>query len=124
MVIAVFCAVGELICYTVIFLHVFKQENGQITKLLDPKITKQRNKKNVTTFLGQFIHFVTEIAFLLFVLTVLSFDSPYLHLKPLGLAFKIVEFGFLSMVEVLTSEKLRTTLIKDLRTMNVLHREE
>ena len=124
MVIALTCTIGELVCYIMIFVEVFKQDNGEIKKLLDPNITKRRNQKNLTTFLGQFLHFAAEIAFFLTLLIVLAFDSSNVQLKAVAASCKLVEFGILSAVDVLTSERLKEALMKDLRVVNIFPKQE
>ena len=122
--ICVFCVVGELFCYIVIFLQVLMQDNGRIKTLLSPHITKERNRKNIMTFSGQFLHFATETAFLLTQLVVLAFDRSNIGLRTVAMTFKVVEFAFLSMVDVLASNKLRTALFKDIQAVNIFHKQD
>ena len=116
--------IGELVCYIMISIQAFTQENGKVAQLLDKKITKRRNQKNMITLTGQFVHFVAEMIFFLTFLLVIAFDRSNVQVKAVAMTFKIMEFGVLSMVDVLTSEKLREAFIKDLRALNVFPKQE
>ena len=91
------------------FFHTrYKKDNGRIKKLLTQENIKDRNIKNVTTFVGQFYGFVVECAYLLISLisTHLGNDN-YVHLQAFVTFAKFIDFGLLSVVEVYSSPTLR-----------------
>ena len=112
------CTVGELICYLVYFHHVFREINGSITRLLNPRVTRARNRKNIISFLGQFYGFLTEFAFWVTALIVRQQASPTTQLFVVGLKF--MDFGVLSMVEVLVSNALWQMMLADIETTRYL----
>ena len=79
-----------------------------MAKLLTYDVTKDRNIKNMKTFLGQFYGFMTEYAFLLFffVVIVLAEQQAY-SIRYYGNIVKFMDFGILSAVEYFTSPILR-----------------
>ena len=83
--------------------------------MLNPQITKQRNRKNLTTFLAQFYSFATEFAFLSAYLIILKIDSTNTTIKAVAVVVKAMEFGGLSLVEIISSDNLRETMVEDLK---------
>ena len=100
----------ELIIYIWVFYIRFKNDNGNMKRVLTVEAVRNRNIKNVNTFLGQFYSFLTEYAFL-FVSLVVTFlvDKTYHYKAYVGLA-KIINFALLSAVEVFSSPNLRSFL--------------
>lgn len=101
----------EFSIYIWFFIHRYRHDNGNISKLLTEDIVRSRNMKNIGTFLGQFYGFIVEFSFLLviFLLTI-SEDVENNHTKALLVMIKFVDFGLLSAVEVMTSPNLRSLL--------------
>ena len=107
------CTISEIICYILFFHHVYRNDNGDVKKMLDPQVTKQRNRKNLTSFLGQFFAFMTEITFLVVFLIILIADSSNTTTKSVAVVIKFMEFGGLSLVEIISSDELRTMMHED-----------
>ena len=84
-----------------------------MANLLDQQVIEQRNKHNMITFLGQFYGFTTEVIFLAVFLFTLAGAGDNNELKGVAIVMKFMEFGGLSLVEVLTSEGLRKSMFKD-----------
>ena len=102
----------ELIIYVWFFWHRYKNDNGNIRKLLTEDVIRRRNIKNITTFLGQFYGFLVEYAFLFVILVLTGFTQEQKELtRALAIIIKFMDFGLLSAVEVLSSQKLRSFLI-------------
>ena len=104
---------SELSIYIYFSAWRYKQENGNIAKLLGPTITRRRNANNVITFSGQFYGFVVEamvVGALMLLNHVERFNlSPsFSHfLMSIGFIIYFLNFGVLSAVEVLTSPALQ-----------------
>ena len=104
---------SELSIYTYFSVWRYKQDNGNIAKLLGPTITRRRNTNNVITFSGQFYGFVVEamvVAALMLLNHVeqLTFSPSFSHfLMSIGFIIYFLNFGVLSAVEVLTSPSLQ-----------------
>ena len=113
--IAISCTTAEIICYIIFFHHTYRHDNGNVKKLLDPQITKQRNRKNLTTFLAQFYSFATEMGFLVVFLIIIASDSADTETKAIALVVKYMEFGGLCLVEIITSGELRKMMVDDLK---------
>ena len=98
----------EFSIYIWFFSTRYKQDNGKIKHLLTQENIKDRNIQNVTTFVGQFVGFVVEYAFLVISLicTHLGNDDSN-HLQSYATVIKFIDFGLLSAVEVYSSPVLR-----------------
>ena len=81
--------------------------------LLHPPEIRARNKCNVISFLGQFWGFVTELTFLAVLLFTLTAGGDNTDLKGVIFIIKFMEFGVLSLVEVLTSDGLTNSMLED-----------
>ena len=98
----------ELAIYVWFFHHRYTNDNGSIKKVLTEDVIRARNIKNVGTFLGQFYGFVFEYAYILSFLFILYFAGEQKNnFKAVSNIAKIINFGLLSAVEVLSSPVLR-----------------
>ena len=98
----------ELGIFIWFFYTRYKKDNGRIKKLLTQENIKDRNIKNVTTFVGQFYGFVVECAFVLITLICTHLgNDDYNHLQAFVSFIKFIDFGLLSAVEVYSSPALR-----------------
>ena len=98
----------ELGIFIWFFYTRYKKDNGRIKKLLIQENIKDRNIKNVTTFVGQFYGFVVECAFVLITLICTHLgNDDYNHLQAFASFAKFIDFGLLSAVEVYSSPALR-----------------
>ena len=102
----------ELVIYIYICIWRYRYENGDITQLLDPTVTKRRNTNNILTFMGQFYEFLVEImilAALLLLNHLIEISSSVSHIVvSLTFIVYILNFGILSAVEVLLSPALQS----------------
>ena len=99
----------EFSIYIWFFVHRYKSDNGNIRKLLTHDVLRERNMKNMQTFLGQFYGFIMEYAYLISILFLILFadSNTTPHIKALVNIAKIADFGLLSAVEVLSSPGMR-----------------
>ena len=98
----------EFIIYIWFFRLRYKNDNGNIKKLLTEDVIHARNMKNIGTFLGQAYAFITEYAFALSVLIIIFIAGDHTNdLKAITNIAKFVDFGLVSAVEVFTSPLLR-----------------
>ena len=99
---------AEINCYIIFFHHCYKNDNGNVKKFLPKDVTRQRNQRNAITFLGQIYGFLIEFVFMLGTL-VLTFKSNAAF-KEIGSMAKIMQFGMVSAVEVLSSDPIRKSV--------------
>ena len=100
---------GEFVIYLWFFRHRYMNDNGNIRKVLTQDVIRQRNIKNVSTFLGQFYSFLVEYAFVFAILILKYFTHEQNELlRATTVLVKIMDFGILSAVEVLSSPSLRS----------------
>ena len=98
----------ELSIFVWFFYTRYRKDNGRITKLLTQENIKDRNIKNVTTFVGQFYGFVVEYAYLFISLICTHLgNDDYNHFQAYVSFAKFFDFGILSAVEVYSSPALR-----------------
>ena len=95
--------------YIWFFYFRYQHDNGNIAKYLRQNDIRDRNQKNVVTFLGQFYSFVIEYSFLIsmLILHYLTGEQSQ-HFRALVGITKFCDFGLLSAVEVLTSPGLKS----------------
>ena len=104
----------ELGCYVIIFHHLFTHNNGKIKTILSKECIRHRNRTNAITFIGQFYGFCTEFIFLVIWFICLILGKSNIQIKALAAIVKVMEFGMLSMVEVLATESLRNIFIESM----------
>ena len=98
----------EFSIYIWFFCYRYRNDNGTITKLLAQDTIRERNIKNVTTFLGQFYGFVIEYSFLISLMLFTIFAHEHIqHIRGIVVMVKFIDFGLLSAVEVLSSPGLK-----------------
>ena len=99
----------EFCIYVWFFWTRYRNDNGSITRLLTQDIIRDRNIKNVSTFIGQFYGFAMEYAFLGSLLFFVNFADEHTNqFKAITVMVKFMDFGLLSSVEVLSSPGLRS----------------
>ena len=95
--------ISEIIIYGIFFHHMYKHDNNhRLRRLLEPKVIKRRNRKNATTFIGQFVSFLFEFTGML--LMVMAYTVGIDIITLVGLIFRRYSFAIRSIVEVLTSD--------------------
>ena len=98
----------EFTTYIYFFYYRYKHDNGKVAKLLSSDVIRDRNIKNMQTFLGQFYGFMTEYAFLTFFFVVIVFTNETTYsIRSYANMVKFMDFGILSAVEYFTSPVLR-----------------
>ena len=98
----------EFIICAWFFYFQYKHNNGNIKKLLDQEVIRDRNLKNITTFIGHIYGFLTEYAYLLLSLVCLFIvGENMVHYQAIANIVKVADFGLLSVVEILSSPTLR-----------------
>ena len=101
---------AELGCYLALFSTLYTHDTGMLRKnILSVDVIKRRRQKNAVTFLGQFYGFIVEGITYVALMFTLQKDSNLLQRIAIVVGFW-VEFGFASMVEVMTSQSLRQYL--------------
>ena len=101
---------AEFACYLIFFYHMYSNNQGMVTKKILPVVeVRKRHRKNAITFLGQFYCFLVECA-----ITIGFFYTMQESSEPRDRAYLLVgllvEFGILSVVEVITSNALKQNL--------------
>ena len=101
---------SELGCYVIFFQHIYSHDQGLLNrKVLKVGEVRKRHRKNAITFLGQFYGFIVEctIAFGLGLTMEINANISY---RLLLIICIWVEFGVLSVIEVMASEGLKEKL--------------
>ena len=108
--ITIVAVIVELACYLLLFGHLYSHDKSMLDKkLLGVNEIKKRCQRNAMTFLGQFYAFVVEsIIYFSFMYTYGANASIYARLAVSFGAW--MEFGIVSIVEVMTSNSLRAYL--------------
>ena len=105
-----FGVLAEFGCYILFFHHLYSHNEGMVTRKILPAIeVRKRHRKNAITFLGQFYCFLVECA-----ITIGFFYTMHETAtvgNRAGLLVGLwVEFGILSVIEVMTSNTLKDNL--------------
>ena len=102
--------VAELVCYLVIFGHLFLHNRAMMKKkLMEPGVLERRQQKNAITFLGQFWTFIIECIVYILMIYTMKKESHFAYRFIAVLGYWL-EFGFVSIVEVMSSQNLRRFL--------------
>ena len=98
----------EFSIYVWFFYYRYQNDNGKIQNFLMQGVVRERNIKNVSTFVGHFYGFIVEFVFLIIILVCVHFaNEDTLYLRSLSNIVKFSDFGLLSVVEVLSSPGLK-----------------
>jgi hypothetical protein len=110
--IGVLIYICEALCYLMFFLILYEHNNG--SSILPAAVKKSRNHSNAHTMMGQFSLFITETFFMLilFLIFVLGLNKNFPNAKDVGLIYKEVEFGFVSVVQCLMIPDSRKLFLK------------
>ena len=105
---------AEMFMYGMFFHHLYQHDNQERLKsLLGLNIIESRNRNNAISFLGQFFAFLFEIGFLI----ALMIGTKHMtNIRIIIPVMRVVGFALLSMVEVMTSMRLRSRLLKRVHT--------
>ena len=114
----VFMVELEIIIYAIFFYHMYKHDNSEmLRRLLDPNVTRNRNRTNAVTFFGQFCSFAIELSWtILYIITIplnnnLS-NNPYKKIIVIRFILRLVSFTCIPIIEVLTSKTLRARIYR------------
>ncbi len=101
---------SEAFCYVTFFAFVYKHNNG--LSILTSEVKKSRNHSNAHTMMGQFYFFVTETIYMLFMFCLFAFgiSKKYFNAKDIGVLYKNLEFGLISIVQCLMIPEIRQKL--------------
>ena len=102
--------IAEFACYLLFFYHLYSHNEGMGTRKILPVVeVRKRHRKNAITFLGQFYCFLVEctITLAFFYTMQESSEVGYRACLIVGLW---VEFGILSVIEVISSNTLNEKL--------------
>ena len=101
----------ELLCYIVLFKHLYSHNEELLRKKTLPVgEIKQRHMQNATSFVGQFYGFVVKTVLTSGVMFTMMTESEVTFIRMVIVVFVWVEFGIISIVEVMTSQNLRKNL--------------
>ena len=106
LIICLLCVMAEFACYLAFFGHMYCHDRYMLKrKILKEDVVRRRNQKNAITFLGQFWSFAVE--FVVLTLVIISmFEQSNILIRVFVIIAFWVEFGLVSVVEVLTSYSL------------------
>ena len=110
LVVALSNLVFELVCYLIFFGYMYHHNRYMMKKkILKSEVIKQREQKNAMTLMGQFYGFAVEGVLYLGLFLSMKKESDMLVRLIVVVCF-YVEFGLVSVVEVMTSRSLRKYL--------------
>ncbi len=103
--------ISEAFCYAAFFIFVFNHTNG--LSILTSEAKKSRNHSNTHTMMAQFYFFVTETIYMFFIfcLFALGITKKYVYAKDIGVLYKTLEFGLISIVQCLMIPDIRQKLL-------------
>ena len=101
----------EFGCYLIFFYHLYSHDEGMVARKILPAVeVRKRHRKNAITFLGQFYCFIAEVVTTIgFVYTMQ--DTVKVGNRLFALVGVWIEFGILSVIEVMTSTNLKRNLL-------------
>ena len=105
----------EVIIYFVFFYHMYRHDNNEmLRRLLDPNVTRHRNRTNAITFVGQFCSFSIELVWVILYIMTIPKDNNTKGGKLIILRFivRIISFTCIPIIEVITSKILRARIYR------------
>ena len=90
----------EILCYIIIFHHIFHHNTNIAAVVLSEKVIKQRNRTNAISFFGQFVAWIMRFWFLFLFLVTNTMALP--------VVIKNFEFVLIPLVEMYTSAPIRS----------------
>ena len=110
LLITIFGVISELVCYLMFYGHLHSNDKNLFTRNVIREVEyKRRRQINCITFSGQFYGFLVECASYIGMYSTLKKNSNINFRLLLAICFW-VEFGIVSVVEVMTSQNLRRYL--------------
>ena len=102
----------EVLCYAVLFSHIFHHNNNIAILILNPDVIKVRNTKNAISLIGQLATWILEASY---ALLGLYFVSLRLNVTGRELAsfIKLSEFTLIPLVQILCSPPLKNFVFKE-----------
>ena len=112
----IFMVVLEIVIYATFFFHMFRHDNTEmLRRLLDPNVTRNRNRTNAVTFFGQFCSFAIELSWtILYKITILLDNSlsSYKTVMVIRFIMRLISFTCIPIIEVMTSKNLRARIYR------------
>ena len=96
----------EISCYVIIFHTIYTHDENMVKmKRIETGELRRRHRRNAITFLGQFYSFVVEGGITI-ILAYTMMDQSDISFRLFIVVYRWVEFGTLSVVEVMSSHSL------------------
>ena len=96
-------------------MYLHKHNNG--LSVLPPEVKKSRNHSNAHTMMGQFYFFISETLYMSFVFLIfaLGVNKESSYAKDIGVVYKHLEFGIISVIQCLLIPELRNVIVRTFR---------
>ena len=108
--------VFEIVIYAIFFYHMYQHDNSaMLRRLLDPNVTRNRNRTNAVTFFGQFCSFAIELSWtILYIITIPLNNnlSSYKEIIVIRFILRLISFTCIPIIEVMTSKNLRSRIYR------------
>jgi hypothetical protein len=103
--------ITEMLCYVILFCHIYNHDNTVGALVLRPDVIKMRNSRNAISLLGQLSTWLLETSYnllMLYFIYLYRFDVN----QELASIFKLSEFTLIPLAQVLCSPPLRNFLFR------------
>ncbi len=103
--------ITEMLCYLILFCHIYNHDNTVGALVLRPDVIKMRNSRNAISLLGQLSTWLLETSYnllMLYFIYLYRFDVN----QELASVFKLSEFTLIPLAQVLCSPPLRNFLFR------------
>ena len=101
----------EVMIYAIFFRHMYKHDNNELLRrLLDPNVTRTRNRNNAITFFGQFCSFSIELIWIILYIITIPLEKNHSVLLRLRFVVRMISFTCMPIIEVVTSKTLRARI--------------
>ena len=110
----IFMVVLEVFIYATFFHHMYKHDNNELLRrLLDPNVTRNRNRTNAITFFGQFCSFAIEFTWIiLYIITMPQENNNNGRLIVGRFIVRMISYSCIPIIEVVTSKTLRAKIYR------------
>ena len=97
--------ITEFVCYIILFLHL-KKHNKSVFQSLQKEVVNRRSRRNTITLVGNFVTFVIEILYSIFIHLILRFGAETFAPGVIPCIFMCVQ-ALITVTQILTSPELR-----------------
>ena len=106
--VCILCNITEMVCYLLLFHHIYQHDNTVAILILNSDVIKIRNSRNAISLMGQLCTWLLETSYFLLLMFFIYFGvATNQGNREKASIIKLSEFTLLPLVQILGSPPLR-----------------